>query len=461
MAVTTEPPARPTGATKAWPEHRGHWLRGCLRDIQNDPLDFYTGAGRAGGGYARLRVLPGVWCYLLTHPDGVEHVLQKNHKNYRKPDILIKPVRLLMGNGLFSSEGDFWLRQRRLMQPAFHRQQIAALSRQMADAAAALVEEWERGEAGRVIDVVPAMMRLTLRIAGLTLFSHDLSGEADTLGRAFRVVFAHVSRLMNSRLTPPLWVPTRANRRVRHARELLDRVVLEVIEARRRHGPGAGDLLDLLLAARDEESGAGMTDQQLRDEVLTLLTAGHDTVGAALAWSWHLLGGRPDVQEALAAEARTRCGGRHPGIDDLPHLPLARAVFDEALRLYPPAPGVIREAIQADEIQGYRVPRKALVVLYGYVTHRDPAWWDEPELFKPERFLPGAGAGRPKFAYFPFGGGPRVCIGNTFALTEGPLILAALAQRFRLEPVPGDAVVPDTTFTLRPKNAVGMRLHRR
>jgi cytochrome P450 len=204
-----------------------------------------------------------------------------------------------------------------------------------------------------------------------------------------------------------------------------------------------------------------MTDQQLRDEVLTLLTAGHDTVGAALSWSWHLLGGRPDVQEALAVEARARCGGRTPGIDDLPHLPLARAVFDEALRLYPPAPGVIREAIQEDEIQGRRIPRKALVVLYGYVTHRDPAWWDEPEKFKPERFLPGAGAGRPKFAYFPFGGGPRVCIGNTFALTEGPLILAALAQRFRLEPVPGEVVVPDTTFTLRPKNAVRMRLRRR
>src|SRR5262249_53405015 len=159
---------------------------------------------------------------------------------------------------------------------------------------------------------------------------------------------------------------------------------------------------------------------------------------------------RPDMQDALAAEVRSRCDGRPPGIDDLPHLPLARAVFDEALRLYPPAPGVIREAIHADDIQGHRIPPKALVVPYAYVTHRDPAWWDEPERFKPERFLPGEGAGRPKFAYFPFGGGPRVCIGNAFALTEGPLILAALAQRFRLEPVPGHVVIPDTTFTLRP-----------
>jgi cytochrome P450 len=461
MAVSTQPVTPRGGGTKPWLEHRGHWLRGCMYDVRNDPLNLYIAVSRAGGGYARLRALPGAWFYLLTHPDAVEHVLQRNARNYRKPDFLIKPVRLLMGNGLFSSEGDFWLRQRRLMQPAFHRQQIALLSRQMMDATAGLVEEWERGEPGLVIDVVPAMMRLTLRIAGQTLFSHDLSGEADTLGRALRIVFARVNRLMNSRLTLPLWVPTRANRQVRHARELLNRVVLEVIEARRRHGPGAGDLLDLLLAARDEESGAGMTDVQLRDEVMTLLIGGHDTVGAALSWAWYLLGSYPDAQEAMAAEVRARCDGRQPAIDDLPHLPLTRAVFDESMRLFPPAPGVIREAIHEDDIQGRRIPPKALIIVFSYATHRDPAWWDEPERFRPERFLPGEGTSRPKFAYFPFGGGPRVCIGNTFALAEGPLILAALAQRFRLEPVSGHVVIPDTTFTLRPKNGVMMTLHRR
>ncbi len=451
----------PTVALKPWPEYAGPWLRGCMREIRTRPLDFYTAVWRQCGPFVRIRAVPGIWFYLITHPDGVEHVLQKNHKNYRKFDVLIKPIRLLMGNGLFSSEGDLWLRQRRLTQPAFHRPQIAALSGPMAAAAVALADEWTRGEPGRVLDVGHEMMRLTLGIASTTLFSHDVSGDADTLGRAFRVVLAYISRRMNSQLTPPLWFPTRSNRAVRHAKELIDRVVLEVIEARRRHGPGAGDLLDLLLAARDEESGTGMTDQQLRDEVLTLLGAGHETVGAALSWSWHLLGQHPDVQEALADEARGRLGGRQPDFDDLPHLPLARAVFEEALRLYPPAPGLPRVAIHDDEIEGRHVPAKALVLLFQYVTHRDPAFWDEPERFKPERFLAGAGAGRPKFAYFPFGGGPRVCIGNTFALTEGPLVLAALAQRFRLEPVPGHEVVPDTTFTLRPKNGVKMMLHRR
>ncbi len=461
MAVTREPPPTPAGAPKSWPEYGGPWLRGCMREIRARPLDFYTEVWRRCGPFARIRAVPGVWFYLVTHPDGAEHVLQKNQKNYRKFDVLIKPVRLLMGDGLFSSEGELWLRQRRLAQPAFQRPQIAALSRQMSAAAAALADEWARGESGRVLDVAPEMMRLSLGIASTTLFSHDISGEADTLGRAIRIVLAYVSRRMSSQLTPPLWLPTRANRAVRHAKEVLDRVVLEVIEARRRHGPGPGDVLDLLLAARDEESGTGMTDQQLRDEVMTLLGAGHDTVGAALSWAWHLLGQHPDVQEALADEARGRLGGRAPDFDDLPHLPLARAVFDEALRLYPPAPGLPRVAIHHDEIAGHHVPAKALVLLWPYVTHRDPAYWDEPEKFKPERFLPGAGAGRPKFAYFPFGGGPRVCIGNTFALTEGTLILAALAQRFRLEPVPGAEVVPDTTFTLRPKTGVKMILHQR
>ena len=338
MAVTTDASATPAGESKSWPEYRGRWLRGSMRDLRTNPLAFYTAVWRKCGGFARIRAVPGVWFYAVTHPDGVEHILQKNYKNYRKPDVLIKPVRLLVGNGLFSSEGDFWLRQRRLMQPAFRQQQIAVLSRQMAAAAAALVEEWGRGESGRVIDVVPDMMRLSLRIASTTLFSHDVSGEADTLGRAFRTVMAYVSRRMNSQLTLPLWVPTASNRALRHAKELLDRVVLEVIEGRRRHGPNAGDLLDLLLAARDEESNTGMTDQQLRDEVLTLLGAGHDTVGAALSWTWHLLGQHPDIQESLADEARGRLGGRTPDFDDLPHLPLTRAVFEESLRLWPPAP---------------------------------------------------------------------------------------------------------------------------
>jgi cytochrome P450 len=238
-------------------------------------------------------------------------------------------------------------------------------------------------------------------------------------------------------------------------------VVLKLIAARRQSAARADDLLSLLLAAQDAETGAGMTDRQLKDEALTLLTAGHETAGAALSWTWFLLGRHPQVQEDLYDEVRGRLGGRSPTLEDLPALPLTRAVFDEALRLYPPAWGQPREAIGPDEVNGVAIPAKGIVAVSQYITQRHPDFWDEPEQFKPERFLPGAPARRWKFAYFPFGGGPRVCIGNTFALLEGPLVLATILQRFRVELMPGPEVVPDPTFTLRPKYGVKVLLRAR
>jgi cytochrome P450 len=230
--------------------------------------------------------------------------------------------------------------------------------------------------------------------------------------------------------------------------------VLELIEARRRAASRPDDLLSLLLEAQDEGTGAGMTDQQVKDEALTLLTAGHETVGAALSWAWYLLAQQPQAQNDLHDEASARLQGRSPTAEDLPHLPLARAAFEEAMRLYPPAWGLPREAVQADEINGFAMPARGIIVLSQYVTHRHPDFWPEPDRFKPERFLPAQAASRPKFAYFPFGGGPRVCIGNTFALMEGPMVLATVLQRFRVELVADQNVVPDPTFTLRPRDGV-------
>jgi cytochrome P450 len=266
---------------------------------------------------------------------------------------------------------------------------------------------------------------------------------------------------MDNPLAAPLWVPTRRNRAFRRAKGLLDGVVLRVIESRRRGGPAANDLLDRLLAARDEESGAGMSDQQLKDEVLTLLFAGHDTTAAALSWAWLLLARHPEVQEALHAEAAAHLAGRTPTAEDLPHLPLASAVFEEALRLYPPAPGLARVAVGPDEIQGHPIPAKAIVMPSQWVTHRHPDYWEDPDQFRPERFLPGRTPERPKFAYFPFGGGPRVCIGNTFALIEGALVLAALAQRFHFRPADDREVEIDITFVLRPRGAVNLVVRKR
>jgi cytochrome P450 len=429
--------------------------------LQNDALNFYKETWRTYGDYARIRAFPGIYVYLLSDPAAVEYVMLKNHKNYRKPDFFNKTVRLLAGDGILTSEGEFWLRQRRLSQPAFPRQQVGKFGPKMVAAIDSLIQDWERAAPERTLDVVPEMMRLGLRIAGTTLFSTDISGEADAIGRAFRVAFEQVSDKMNGRLTPPLWIPTRRNREFRRSKELLDRVVLELIESRRLNPTAAKDVLDMLLAAQDEESGTGMTDQQLRDEVITLLTAGHETAGAAWSWAWHLLTQHQDVQQALYDEASAHLRGRTPTVDDLPHLPLATAIFEETLRLYPPAWGMPRESLEADEINGHPIPPKAILTLSQWVTHRHPAYWHEPDRFDPMRFLPGKVQDRPKMAYFPFGGGPRICIGNHFAMIEGPLVLAALAQRFHFTAAPGHIVLLDATFTLRPKTGVNVILRRR
>jgi cytochrome P450 len=432
----------------------GHWLLGCLGRLRKDPLGLYTQVQRDYGDYARIRFLPGIYSYMLTHPDAIEYVLQKNQKNYRKPDVLLKPMKLLVGEGLFTSEGDRWLRQRRLDQPAFHRGNLARLSPLMVAAAEAFLREREAADPGQPVDILDEMMRVSLRIASTTLFSTDITSEADAIGKAYRTAFAYISHRMNSLPFMPAWLPTARNRSFAACKKLIDRVVLGLIEVRRQSASRPDDLLSLLLGARDEETGAGMTDQQVKDEVLTLLTAGHETVGATLAWTWYLLGQHPEIQRDLHDEVTGRLQGRSPTLEDLPHLPLAKAIFEEAMRLYPPAWGVPREPIQADAVQGFPIPAKAVVILCQYVTHRHPDFWEEPERFKPERFFPSAVAARHVFAYFPFGGGPRVCIGNAFALAEGPLVLATVIRRFRVELVPGQNVVPDPTFTLRPKDGV-------
>jgi cytochrome P450 len=436
-------------------------LFGCLREFRRDQLNFLRDTWRTHGDHVRIPTVPGYDVYFLADPAAIEHVLVKNHKNYRKPAFLTGPVRLLLGNGLFTSEGDFWLRQRRLSQPAFLRGAIVRLAASMTAAADDLLRTWEAAPDGRPVDIVPEMMRLVLHIAGATLFGNDLAGDADALGAAQRTIFEMVRHKMDNPLSLPLWVPTRRNRNFRRARGVLDGVVLRVIESRRRSGPAGNDLLDLLLAARDEETGTGMSDQQLRDEVLTLLFAGHDTTTAALSWAWHLLARHPEVQEALHDEAAGWLAGRTPTADDLPHLPLATAVFEEAIRLYPPAPGLARQAVEPDEIQGFPVPARAILMPSQWVTHRHPAYWEEPDQFRPERFLPGRAQDRPKFAYFPFGGGPRGCIGNTFAVIEGALVLAALAQRFQFRPADDREVEIDMTFVLRPKGAVNLVVRKR
>jgi cytochrome P450 len=440
---------------------------GCLREFYKDPLRLYERARQDHGDFVRLRLVPGISLYLLSHPDAVEHVLHKNARNYRKPDVFIKHMRPLFGNGVFLSEGDFWRRQRRLLQPAFNRESVLQLIPGMAAVTTTFVRQHLAADPAQPVDLVLEMRCLALRIVSTTLFGSDILADdpglpAHAIVSAFRTSFDHVSRPMRSPFLAPSWLPTPANRRFARARKVLDRAVLKLIEARRQSATPPADLLSLLLAAQNHGEG-GLSDQQAKDEVLTLLTAGSETIATALAWAWYLLGRHPRVQENLADEVRGRLGAGDATLtaDDLPHLPLARAVFQETLRLYPPAWGAPREAIGPDAIGGYAIPARAIAFVSQWVTHRHPDFWPAPQQFRPERFLPARDTQRHPYAYFPFSGGPRGCSGDTFTLMNGPLVLATIAQRFRVQLVSEQAVVPDPTFTLRPRGEVKVFLRLR
>jgi cytochrome P450 len=440
----------------------GGLLFGSGPEAVADPLALYTRAQRTLGSVVRLRGIPGINWYLITHPAGVEHVLKSRGRNYRKPDRFNAPVRALAGNGILTAEGDTWLQNRRLMQPAFHRQRLAGLVSQMAESADAAAERWERLAAeGAEVEIGEEMLRLTLRIVGTTLFSHDLSGEAHALREPIRTAFHWVSGRMTMPFSAPEWVPTAENRRFKAARQVVHQTVDGMIAERRRSGEPRPDLLQMLLDARDADTGARMDDRQVRHEALTLMIAGHETAAASLSWMWYLLARNPQAAAALRQELDSVLGGRTPSADDLPRLPYTRAVFDETLRLYPPAWGQPRESVEADEIGGYRIPARNIVMVCQWVTHRRPDLWDRPDDFVPERFLGAAKESIVPWSYYPFGGGARMCIGNSFALMEAQVALATLAQRFEPELVPGQEIVPDATFTLRPRHGVRMRIRRR
>ena len=393
--------------------------------------------------------------FLLRHPDLVRDVLVTHGRHFVKGRGLQR-ARLLLGDGLLTSEGDIHRRQRRLAQPAFHRQRIAGYARAMTAHAARAAERWRMDQA---MDVHEEMMRLTLAIAAETLFDADIEGrEAREIGRAladviaaFEIAILPLTELLERFPLP--WV-----KRFQRARTRLDATVNRIIAERRAAGGDRGDLLSMLLAARDEEGdGAGMTDLQLRDEVMTLLLAGHETTASALAWSWWLLATHPAERERMFAEVDAALGNAPAGMEDLARLPYTRAVLAEAMRLYPPAWVLGHQPVVDVEIGGWRVPAGSLCLLPQMMVHRDARWWPEPERFLPERWLAEQPADRPRFAYFPFGGGARQCIGEQFAWTEGVLVLATVAQRVRLDLAPdAPAVVPNFGFTLRPAGPVMM-----
>jgi cytochrome P450 len=419
------------------------------------------------GDIVRLATLPHP-VYLVSHPDAVQYVLRDNARNYRK-GLLFKPIAALQGQGLLTSEGELWARQRRLVQPAFHRRQLATFAQVMVDEARAVVQAWRHPvQAGTPVNVAERMNRLTFNVVGRVLLGAD-PGALDAYSGTLQAIALQLLQFINARATRPwalpLWVPTPRHWQFRRAVAIYDALVQQIIAARRQarqQAEGqATDVLALLLAACDDTSGAGMSERQLRDEVITFIGAGAETSAHALSWTWYLLGQHPEVTRHVHAELDTVLRGRTPTLQDLPDLPYSRMVLDEALRLYPPSVVLPRQANAPDEIGGYAIPKDAVVVISQYVTHRHPEFWSEPEQFQPERFTPAEETRRHRCAYIPFGEGPRMCIGKPFALMEMHLVLATIAQAYTLQLVPEYPVVPEVAVTLRPRGGLWMTVHAR
>jgi cytochrome P450 len=444
--IRTEPAAsgRPPG-----PPGRG--LGGNLKEFTADRLGTLARWAREYGDLVSARFGPQRILF-VNHPDLVEEVLVHQNRKFIK-HYRLRQAKRTLGEGLLTSEGDFWRARRKLMQPAFHRDRIAAFGELMVDFTERLIAPWKDGEAR---DLQADMMRLTLAIVAKALFGAELGGESAEVGAAMETLMRNFVASTAQAIIVPRWLPTPGNLRVAAAVRRLDRALYPIIARRRRSGEDRGDLLSMLLHAQDEESGQRMTDRQLRDECMTLFLAGHETTANTLSWAWYLLSRHPEAEAKLHEELDRVLAGRRPTLADLPHLTYTENVVNEALRLYPPAWMLGREPTEPVELGGYRVAKGTTIFMTAYVIHRDPRWYDAPDTFRPERWAGGLLHRIPRYAYFPFGGGPRICIGNSFALMESALVLATIASKYRLRLAPDALIEPLPSMTLRP--AHGLKL---
>jgi cytochrome P450 len=422
-----------------------------------NPLTFFTDVARTYGDVALVR-MAGERLFILSHPRLVRDVLVTNQRNFRKGRGLERARRLL-GEGLLTSEGAVHLRQRRLMQPAFHKDRIASYAAVMTDYADRIQRSWTDGGS---IDAAQEMMRLTLGVVGKTLFDADVEAQAQNVGRALTSVLDSFWVTMLPFYDVLEQLPLPVFRRGREARAELDAIIYGMIAERRKAPSDRGDLLSMLVLAQDEENhGARMSDAQVRDEAMTIFLAGHETTANALSWMWYLLGGAPDVEARMHEEIDRVLGGRLPTLGDIPNLPYVEKVVTETMRLYPPAWIIGRRAIDAYPVDGYVIPARSVLVISPYILQRDARFFPDPERFDPDRWTPEFKAALPPFAYFPFGGGSRRCIGEAFAWMELVLVASAIAQNWTLRPVPGHPVAPQPVVTLRLKHGLKMTAHRR
>ena len=457
--VNGRPPAVTKDGKRIAPGPPGNILLGSLPEIGSDNIGLFMDSWRKYGDLVRFR--GPLEIYLPVHPDYIKHVLQDNHRNYPRPEFVDNTLKGVVGDGLVAAEGEEWRRSRRLAQPAFHRQTIATFGEMIADTTAEMLEKWDDHERqGRTIDAKSEMMRLSLAILAKALFKTDWRRYGEIVEPAVTTVLDHTNRRLTSPIDPNRVPILPATRRFHEAIRTLDEITYPLIAERRRSDAPPTDLIGMLLAARDEETGQGMTDKQARDEVMGFLIAGHETVSCALTWAWYLLSKNPGSRARLRAEVVDALAGRTPTTADVAKLKYTSMVIDETLRLYPSIFVLMRSPLEDDEIGGYHIPKGTNIALCSYVTHRHPDFWENPEGFDPERFSPERSAGRHRMAYFPFAGGPRKCIGDSFALLEMQLVIAMVTQRFDLDLDAGRPVIPHPAFSLRPRDPLVMTLRR-
>ena len=442
------------------PGPSGYPLVGLLPDVLLDPLKALLGVVRRHGDVACVGV-GFEKLYLLSHPDHVEHVFRASADNFIKDGSMWAAAQELVGNGLGTTEGSAWLRQRRLMQPQFHRQKLAMMTSLMATAAAEGLGRWgPAAESGEPIELLRELKAVTTSMFLRALFSTSINAEEmSDLTDAVNVAFGHINVLMwTSSL--PRWLPIPGSRRFQEALRTIDRIIYRILWSRYRQEGERGDLLDFLLQARDADTGEAMSERQVRDEAITLFVAAHETTATALAWTVYLLCKHPEAARRVAAEASSLAGDRPVTFGDLDKLAYTKMAFQEAMRLYPPLWLTVRRAVAEDTIAGYRIPAGALVAIVPYVVHRHPSSWQRPEAFEPERFTQADAERRHRGAYLPFGVGGHQCIGNNFAIMEAQLILAMLFQRYRVSLVAGHKVEPQAAIALRPRNVILVTLAR-
>lgn len=436
---------------------QGSFLLGVMSEFNRDSLAFIERLARDYGDVVRARFFY-INSYFLYHPDHIEQVLTTNNRNFIKPRSVRSPFFCrLVGNGLLTSEGEFWRRQRRLAQPAFHRERINAYSEVMVAYAEQMIATWREGQTR---DIHQDMTHLTMQIVTRTLFNTDVTHDAQHISEALQVIVEPFSSQATLKWILDNRLPTRTHRRFHEAVRQIDDFIYRIINQRRASGEDHGDLLSMLLQAQDED-GSQMSDKQLRDETMTLFLAGYETTSLALAWAWYLLAQHPEAEQKLWQELDEVLGGRAPEMSDMPRLRYTEMIAKETMRLYPPAYIVGREAVKDCEIGGYSVRAGTQLFMPTWVVHRDARFFDSPAEFKPERWTPEFISQLPRFAYFPFGGGPRGCIGNQFAMMEFILLLATIAQKFQLRLVPEHEVTLYPAMSLRPRHGIKVTLHQR